>query len=59
MEKFFKNATSWCEQFGYKNPMEPGDMWVDWYTQARPYGEIAKVYIGEFAQSIAGIKASA
>jgi hypothetical protein len=55
MENFFKHAKAWCIQFGYKNPMEAGDFWVDWYTIKRPYAVTAEKYVGDFAKYIAAL----
>jgi hypothetical protein len=56
IDKFLEDAKAWCEQFGYKDPMEPGDFWVDWYTGSRPYAITAAKYVKDFAEHIASIK---
>jgi len=44
IKTFMAEAKAWCELFGYKDPIEPEDSWVDWWLNDRPYGKLGDKY---------------
>ena len=44
IKTFMAEAKAWCELFGYKDPIEPEDSWVDWWLNDRPYGKLGEKY---------------
>lgn len=58
LKTFFDDALDWCKTFGFPDPSDAADLWVDWYVHSRAYGVTGEAYIGDLAESIAKIDAA-
>ena len=56
LEEFHMYAKSWCAQFGYDDPVDAADLWIDWYTQEKPYGITAKMSLSKLVKMFSNHK---
>ena len=58
VDKFRNDAKEWAKSFGYTDPFEIEDIWIEWYVYKRPYGVTGEMTINEMKEKLTSLKSS-